>query len=266
MEMVKASAIAILVIRGSGGAFGQPAAPRPEFEVASIKPAPPQAPGRVSTRMSADAGRLSYTNVSVSDVIAQAYRVQHNQISGPAWLDTERFDIAAKIPAGTAMDQIPQMFQALLADRFKLRLHREKKELPIYALVSRKNGPKLQHAESSGGLSIGYNPGRAHLSGNVTMAWFVDYPAVRLGRPVLDQTALEGAFAISLEWAPDSTEEPGSMAMDHPPGLPDGAAPGTAGPSLSTALQEQLGLKLVGTKGPVEILVIDYADKIPTEN
>jgi uncharacterized protein (TIGR03435 family) len=98
------------------------------------------------------------------------------------------------------------------------------------------------------------------------MAWFADYLSVRLGRPVLDQTALEGAFAISLEWAPDSTEEPGSMAIDHPPGVPDGAAPGTAGPSLSTALQEQLGLKLVGTKGPVETLVIDYADKILTEN
>src|SRR5664279_3129540 len=89
-------------------------------------------------------------------------------------------------PGGNGVDQIPQMFQALLADRFKLRLHREKKELPIYALVSGKNGPKLQPAESASGLSIGYNPGRAHLSGSVTMAWFVDYLAVRLGRPVLD--------------------------------------------------------------------------------
>ena len=257
--------MAILMVLGAHGTFGQPAALSPEFEVASIKPAPPQAPGRVSTRMSADAGRLTYTNVSLSDLIEKAYRVQHNQISGPAWLDAERFDIAAKIPAGIAMDQIPQMFQALLADRFKLKLHREKKELPIYALVAGKNGPKPRKAESSDGLSIGYNPGRAHISGNVSMAWFADYLSLRLGRPVLDQTKMDGAYAIALDWVPDSTEEPGSMPTSQP-GAPDGGAPGAAGPSLFTALQEQLGLKLAPTKGPVETLVIDHAARVPTEN
>ena len=92
--------------------------------------------------MSSDPARLHYTNVSLSDVIGQAYRVQHHQISGPAWLDTERFDIVAKIPAGVSRDQLPQMFQALLADRFKLKLHSERKELSVYALVVGTNGPK----------------------------------------------------------------------------------------------------------------------------
>src|ERR1017187_7020224 len=114
MEMVKPSAIAILIIRCSGGAFGQPAAPRPEFEVASIKSAPPQAPGRVSTRMSADAGRLSYTNVPLNSVIAQAYRVHNNPISGPAWLDTDRFGIAGKLPEATAMHQFSLGFKVPL--------------------------------------------------------------------------------------------------------------------------------------------------------
>jgi len=263
--MVKLPAIAILLALCPPGAFGQPGAPSPEFEVASIKPAPPQAPGRVSTRMSADAGRLTYTNVSLSDVIAKAYSVPHNQISAPAWLDTERFDIAAKIPAGIAMDRIPQMLQALLADRFKLALHRDKKVLPIYRLVVAKDGPKLQPAESSGGLSMGINPGSAHVNGNVSMAWLADYLSVRLARPVLDQTALDGAYAVALDWVPDPTAEPASMAMGQP-GVPDGALPAAPGPSLFTALQEQLGLRLVAAKGPVEILVIDHAGKVPTEN
>jgi uncharacterized protein (TIGR03435 family) len=215
--------------------------------------------------MSADAARLTYTNVSLSDVIVKAYGVQHDQISGPPWLDTERFDIAAKIPAGIGMDQIPQMFQALLGGRFNLKLHREKKELPIYALVAGKSGPKPRKAESSGGLTIGYNPGRAHISGNVSMEWFADYLSLRLGRPVLDQTALDGAYVIALDWVPDSTEEPGAMALSQP-GVPDGGALAASGPSILTALQEQLGLKLVATKGPVEILVIDHAERVPTEN
>jgi uncharacterized protein (TIGR03435 family) len=246
--------MAILIVFVSRGTFGQSAAPPPAFEVASIKPAPPQAPGRVSTRMSSDPGRLNYTNVSLSDVIGQAYGVQHNQISGPAWLDTERFDIVAKIPAGIGKDQIPRMFQALLADRFKLKLHSEKKQLPVYALVAGKNGPKLQKAESSSGLSGGLSLGRGHVSGKVAMPWFADYLSLRLGRPVMDQTELDGTYVIALDWVPDETE------------APDGGAPGASGPSLFTALQEQLGLKLMGTKGPIEILVIDHMEKIPTEN
>ena len=257
MEMVKPSAIAILIIRCSGGAFGQPAAPRPEFEVASIKSAPPQAPGRVSTRMSADPGRLTYTNVSLSDVIGQAYRVQQNQISGPPWLDSERFDITAKIPAGVAKDQIPQMFQALLAERFKLAFHREKKELPIYTLVAAKSGTRLQKAASSTGLSIGTNPKGAHVTGQVSIQWLSDYLSTRLGREVLDQTELDGVYAVALTWVPDPAEEPGSL---------NGSAPAAPGPSLFTALQEQLGLKLVATRGPVEVLVIDHVEESPTEN
>jgi uncharacterized protein (TIGR03435 family) len=117
--MLKTSVIAVLIAVPSHG-FSQSAATLPAFEVASIKPAPLQAPGRVSTGMSADDGMLRYTNASLSDVIGRAYGVQQNQISGPAWLETERFDISAKIPAGVAKDQIPQMFRSLLADRFEL--------------------------------------------------------------------------------------------------------------------------------------------------
>jgi uncharacterized protein (TIGR03435 family) len=264
-KIVTAPAVAMLIVCMAGVAFGQSAALPPVFEVASIKPAPPQAPGRVSTRMSSDPARLNYTNVSISDVIGQAYRVQHHQIAGPAWLDTERFNIVAKIPAGVASDQIPQMFQALLADRFKLKLHKEKKELPVYALVAGKNGPKLQKAESSSGLDGGISRVKGHVSGKVSMARFAEYLSLRLGHAVLDQTELDGAYTVALDWVPDSTEEPGAAASSQP-GTPDGGAVGATGPSLFTALQEQLGLKLVATKGPMEVLVIDRVEKVPTEN
>src|SRR5205807_7517580 len=130
-------------------------------------------------------------------------------ISGPAWLETERFDIIAKIPEDAARDQISQMFQALLADRFKLKLHREKKERPVYALVAGKNGPKIEKVESTGGLSINRSGTHSRVTGRVSMPWFADYLAQRLGRPVLDQTKLGGAYSITLEWVLDSTEQPG---------------------------------------------------------
>jgi uncharacterized protein (TIGR03435 family) len=104
------------------------------FEVVSIKPSPLQALGRTSTSMSTDQGRLTYTNVTLNDVIAQAYHVQHMQISGPEWMDSERFDIVAKIPDGVPGSQVPLMLQTLLSERFLLKLHIEKKEMTVYLL------------------------------------------------------------------------------------------------------------------------------------
>lgn len=229
-------------------AFGQALTTPPAFEVVSIKAAPPQEPGRTSTRMSTDPARLAYTNVSLSDVIAQAYHIQHVQISGPGWMDTERFDIFAKIPEGVPTNQIPQMLKALLADRFKVKLHSETKVLPAYVLEVGKAGPKIQKVDSSGGLSIGTSSGHVHLKGNVTIPWLADYLSTRLGSPIQDQTKLEGAYAIALDWVPDLAGDPAS------------------GPSLSAAVQEQLGLKLVATKAPLEVFVIDHVERIPTEN
>src|SRR5690349_6952547 len=104
--------------------------------------------------MSSDPGRLTYTNFSLADLVGLAYRVQRQQIVGPDWIDQNRFDILAKFAEGASRAQLPEMWQALLKDRFQLTLHMEKKELPVYALVAAKNGPKLQPAEKSTGLSI----------------------------------------------------------------------------------------------------------------
>ena len=246
--MIRTPEVAVLIGCVS---FSQSTPPAPAFEVASIKPAPPQARGRESVRTSVSVGRLNYTNVSLSDLIGKAYSLQRPQISGPAWLDTERFDIVARIPAGVRRDQVPRMLQTLLADRFKLQSHNEEKQLPIYALVAAKNGPKLQKAKSTSGLGGNLGPLREHVNGAVSMSQFADYLSFRLGRPVRDQTTLEGAYVIVLDWTPDSTASQ--------PEAP-------SGPSIFTALQEQLGLKLAPEKGPVEVLVIDHVERAPTAN
>jgi len=243
LRIVSAASICVMT---SSGLAGQSA-----FEVASIKLSPPQPPGHTSTRMSIDNGRLNYTNVSLKDVIGKAHLVQSYQITGPDWIETERFDIAAKIPAEAARDQIPVMLQALLADRFGLTIHRETKELPVYALTPAKNGSKLKAAESDSGITSNSNRTSWHVIAKVSMLRFTEFLSERVSRPVLDQTGLNGAFEITLDWA-----------VDDAPATNDGVA----GPSIFTALQEQLGLKLTSTKGPVSAIVVDHADRAPSDN
>jgi uncharacterized protein (TIGR03435 family) len=224
-----------------------------EFEVATIKPAPPQAEGRTSTRMSSDTdtGKLNYTNVNLKEVIGKAYKVQQYQITGPDWINTERFDIVARFAPHSAQEQIPLMLQALLADRFKLTLHRETRELPMYALVVAKNGPKFKSTETETGISSNSSRTHWHVAAKVSMHRFAEFLSDEAGRPVVDRTSLSGTYELTLDWAPENA----AAANDS-----------TAGPSLFTALQEQLGLKLDSTKGPVETLVIDRAERTPTEN
>ncbi len=145
--MDRAISLAALTVILAFGVFGQTAAGPPEFEVASIKPAAPPVNGRLMIRMGGDPGRVDYTNVSLKDIIRQAYSVKDYQISGPDWLNSARFDIVAKVPAGAPKDQVPMMWQTLLAERFKLQIHRETKELPMYALVVGKGGPKMKESE-----------------------------------------------------------------------------------------------------------------------
>jgi uncharacterized protein (TIGR03435 family) len=227
-----------------------------EFDVASIKLAPPGSkPGSISTRMSVWAakdnqpGKLDYYNISLAEIMGQAYRVQQNQIESADSLFPDRFDIHAIIPAGTAADQISPMLQTLLRDRFKLALHRETRQLPVYALTTAKNGAKLKPAESASGITSDTNRTNWHISAKTTMPQFAEFLARKLDRLVVDETSLSGVFEIVLDAAPYSLD-----------GSPD-----AAGPSVFTALQEQLGLKLEARKAPVEILVVDRAER-PSEN
>jgi len=140
-----------LIVSASSVIFAQVAAAPFAFEVASIKPAAPQPEGMFRIGMGGDEGRITYTGVPLKLVMTRAYGVKQHQISGPSWLDSERFDINAKIPDGVSREQVPAMLQNLLAERFKMTIRRETKEQSVYALVVGKNGPKLTKASEEDG-------------------------------------------------------------------------------------------------------------------
>jgi len=245
-------------------AAGQAPSTAPAFEVASIKPAPP---GGRGMSLNIGGGRFRTENVPLRMLITFAYDLRDHQLSGgPGWINDDRFDIVAKPdrPVANGLEGAPvmrQMVQALLADRFHLVTHKETKELPVYALVVAKGGARMKEsAPESKGPS--FRMGRGQLDASkAKMSMFVNILANQLGRTVLDKTELTGDYDFKLEFTPDAGQPmPGK---DLPPGVE--LPPPPDGPSLFTALTEQLGLKLEPTKGPVEVLVIDGAQK-PTEN
>jgi uncharacterized protein (TIGR03435 family) len=219
--------------------------PRLEFEVAAIKRSDPSHVG-VQTYF-APGGKFAALTAPLKSLVCFAYQLRDHQVAGgPAWFDTEPFDVTAKGDEHASYAQLGMMVQTLLADRFQLKFHHEMKEQPIYALVLGKNGPKFREVNEAGrGVGIG---GRGRLNGNgADMATFASALSGKLGRSVVDRTGLKGFYDFLLTWTPDEAQ------ADAP------------GPSLFTALQEQLGLKLESMKGPVEILVVDRAER-PSEN
>ncbi len=130
----------------------------PAFEVASVKPADPQPMGKMMIGVGCDKQRCTYTNVNLKLLLSEAYKLKQNQISGPSWLDTERFDILAKIPDGVAETQVPAMLQALLAERFQMTLHKETRDTAIYALLVGKGGPKMEKVEDAPDAPPGDGP------------------------------------------------------------------------------------------------------------
>jgi len=195
------------------------------------------------------------TNSTLKRLIMGAYGVGQNEIvGGPDWLDQDKFDIQAKADPSTDAETLMKMQQALLADRFKLAIRRENKVIPVYVLGIAKNGPKL---EKSGPGESSSGNGQGHLEGrNITLAGLAWRLGRKLDRPVVDRTGLPGEFNYKLEWTPE--EELAKRAAQPGAALPDR-------PSIFVAIQQQLGLKLEPQKAPVEILVIDHAEK-PTEN
>ncbi len=225
-----------------------PAQP-PAFEVASIKPAPPPTGPGISVHTSSDQGRVTMSNVSLRDVLLQAYKIRGQQLSTPDWMDNTRFDIVAKIPADATKEQVPAMLQTLLADRFRLVLHKESKIMPVYALVPTKSGPKLHPVDGEHGLHTNGTKAGTTMKGEVSMATLAEALSRNLDRPVVDMTGIPGAFEIEMSWRPD-----------------DAPADASDSPSLFTALQETMGLKLEARKAPLDYLVVDHAEKLPTEN
>jgi uncharacterized protein (TIGR03435 family) len=235
----------------------------PEFEVATIKPATPDRPGK---GFMVRGRQFSTVNTTLADLMTFAYGIHTKQITGaPAWVETEKFDVAAQ-PNGEGQPNDKQwksMVQKMLADRFKLSFHRDKKELSVYAITVGKNGPKLTKSESTGSLPGLFFRGLGNLPAiNATMA---DLAGVMQGavldRPVVDQTGITGRWDFTLLWTPDEFQFGGLGVRPPPPPANNTAAP----PDLFTAFQEQLGLKLEATKAMAEVFVIDKVAK-PTEN
>jgi uncharacterized protein (TIGR03435 family) len=230
-------------------ASGPPVA-RGQFDVTSVKPNRTGSDG--STLKTLPGGKFVATNANLKALIQFAFGIRDFQIiGGPRRLGTDAFDVLAS--TGSAGDlseeQLRPALQALLAERFQLKFHRDMRELPTYSLTIARNGPKLTEHTGDGGPS-----GRTLFSGGKATLTAAKVPASMLAeqlghlveRPVVDNTGLRGLYDFKLEWSPDQ-------------------AAGSAGPSIFTAVQEQLGLKLESTRGPVEVIVIDSAEK-PSEN
>jgi uncharacterized protein (TIGR03435 family) len=244
-------------------AFAQPA-PRPEFEVASIR-----LRTEVSNRFGfgpLPGGRLSVTNNALRNVIDNAYDIQAFQLSGgPDWINTDRYDIEAKAAGNPSWPEMKPMLRSLLEDRFKLKVHRETKELPIYVLGVAKGGLKLHLLTNENCIPpdrgnptpppanyCGNNLSRGNgwTANNIGMSEAAGLLTAVLRRQVIDKTGITGTFDVHLEWAPENLERPTDNAAN------DGTLP-----SIFTALQEELGLKLDSSKGPVEVLVIDHIER-----
>ena len=239
-----------------------PADAKPVFEVATIKPSKPGAPGK-GFRMN---GRQFTTlNTSVNDLLTFTFGIHIRQIvGGPSWFESEKYDLLATpdVEGQPNHDQVRGMMQKLLADRFQLKFHREKKELSVYAIVVAKSGPKLTKSESDSQLPGLFFRGLGNLPArNATMGDFAGLlQSAVLDKPVVDQTGLAGRYDFTLKWTPDEFQFAGLGIK--PPAPTDSA---DAPPDLFTAMQQQLGLKLESTKAPAEVLVIDHIEK-PSEN
>jgi uncharacterized protein (TIGR03435 family) len=257
-------------------AAAQPAAKPLQFEVASIKPSDPNAKG--SSVRTDDVGGLRATNMPIRALITMGYAIRDFQLSGgPGWLASDRYDLMAKPERVEGAPEPPDVrhmtddqrklrdeqwrerVRRLLADRFGLVIHKETKQEQIYHLVIAKGGSKLTEVATPGdrqGMSM--NRGRAQ-GFAAPMQMLADNLANTVGRPVVDKSGLEGRYDWKLEWAPDpGIAIPGpNTAQPQPADAP--------GPTIFTAVQEQLGLKLESARGPVDTWVIDKIDR-PSEN
>lgn len=275
----------------TAAAFAQ-SAPRREFEVASIRPSAVPGDGRGATAgVHIDGAQVRCVMLSIKDYIGTAYKTRFAQIVAPDWIGSERFDIVATLPAGATPAQVPEMLQSLLAERFGLKVHTEKKEFPVYALVVGKTPLKLKEAPpeteadqtlsttgtgSEGGVGVNLGHGASYTLGNnrfaatkLTMTQFSLNIERFADRPILDMTDLKGRY----DFAFDITQEDFTAMMIRaamasgvaiPPAgqrLLDASSPAALGDAL-----QQIGLRLEARKAPLDALVVDEVQKTPTAN
>jgi uncharacterized protein (TIGR03435 family) len=251
------------------GLFGQaPVYPPTVFTVASIKPN--KSSDSRFMLLPLPGGGLTATGVTLNMLVMFAYSVAAYQISGaPSWMGTERWDIQAKtdgVQGRLPPNQFSVLLRGLIEDRFQLKARRKTKNLPVYALVMAKGGPKLKpHPGGTGERKplVQFGNGSAVFSDS-SVAGLAGQLTLNLGRPVIDRTGIKGSYDFALDWTP-APDEGGAETIGLPPRAEPPSAGESNGPSIFTALQDQLGLKLKSQKGPVDILVIDHVER-PSEN
>jgi uncharacterized protein (TIGR03435 family) len=267
-----------------------------QFEVASIRPSAQERDGQVSVGVHIDGAQVRVVSLSLRDYLAIAFRTRGNMISGPDWTGSERFNISATLPSGSTPAQLPEMFQALLADRFRVKLHKEKKEFPVYALLVGKGPLKLKETPpdsdpdkdepkgivdaTGGGSAAGVSVNLGHGSSwsfipnrfeakKLTMEQFAANLERFADRPIVEMTGLMGQYDLAFDVNPDdyrpmlirSAVYAGVALPPQALRLLDGSSSAALGDAL-----QQIGLKLEARKAPLDVLVIDDALKTPTAN
>ena len=232
-----------------------PCASAQAFDVASLKPSAPVVDLYNANLGTIAHGEVTLTNATLVDCLKFAYGLaSDDQMDGPDWTKSRavRFDILGKAPATTPRDQLLLMLRALLAERFHLAMHTEKRRIEHYVLVVAKTGPKLEEVQPDpGGSHMTYRLG--HITHNqISMQTLAMLLSRQTREMVLNETGLKGVYKIDLQWTPESPQ-PAADTAD-------------TGPTLFTALQQQLGLRLEGRKDEVDVMVIDHADRVPVAN
>jgi uncharacterized protein (TIGR03435 family) len=275
-----------LIVFACALAYGQ------SFEVASVKPAPVPANGQGVYFGPArggpgtpDPGQITWSYANLKAILLTAYDAKNYQINGPSWLDTERYHIIAKVPAGSTKEQVRVMWQNLLRERFSLVLHHESKEFQVEDLVMGKDGSKLKETTWDADAPLPEGPPKRDKDGQLAspgavltifpgpdshvhavvkaqpISWLTANLGNVVGRPVIDKTGLTGKYDFNLDYK-----------MVLPPGFLPAPLPAAGdrasdpGPDLAAVVQEQLGLRLVAGKAMIDVLVIDKVEKVPTDN
>jgi uncharacterized protein (TIGR03435 family) len=298
--MRQAPLIAGIAVLACASAFGQ-ATENLTFEVASVKPAaPPSGDGRVifggrGGPGTPDPGQITWTNATLKTLLTIAYDVKNYQVNGPGWIDTERYDILAKVPEGATKEQVNVMWQNLLKERFGVVVHHDSKEFEANDLSVAKGGPKFkettldpntpQVAPPSGppkldkngfldvqgrGMIMMMRVGPTGPSGQIvgraqTMSELATLLGNQLNKPVVDKTGLTGKYDIQVEYTPDmnGTQMPPPGAEGRPATGAEASLPGS---NLASAIEQQLGLRLAKSKAKLDMVIVDKAEKVPTDN
>jgi uncharacterized protein (TIGR03435 family) len=293
----------VFLIVVAGSLCGQ-RSPEFAFEAASVKPSAPLANGadyNIPPRGgpgTSDPGQITWSKATLMSILRTAYSVKNYQVYGPDWLRTERYDIVAKLPPGASKEQVNLMWQSVLKERFGLVIHGASKDFPADELRVAKGGPKLKTTDLDPNLpafdpsaepikngadgfpqlpapglitmlQAGSNGPAAHMAARAqTMAQLAATLGNQLGHPVVDKTGLTGKYDFKMTFRPDAS---GLPPPPQPPSPAPGAGPGPPadnasepGPNIETAVQQQLGLRLVKGKAPLHVIVIDHIEKTPT--